>query len=108
VNWAPFWHPDGARLVFATSREGHHNYEVFEIDAAPGNKTTPTRYGTTSRRVTEATGFDGLPAFNPDGTLMIWTGQRGADQSSQLFIAPFVEAAKSGTPESASVTGYGH
>ena len=29
VNWAPFWHPDGQRLVFATSREGHHNYEVY-------------------------------------------------------------------------------
>lgn len=108
VNWAPFWHPDGKRLVFATSREGHRNYEVFEIDAAPGGKTTPTRYGTTSRRVTEGAGFDGLPAFSPDGTLMIWTGQRGDDQSSQLFIAPFVDAPQHTTPGSAAATGHGH
>jgi TolB protein len=91
VNWAPFWHPDGKRLVFATSREGHRNYEVFEIEADSGGDHGPTRYGTTARRVTEATGFDGLPAFNPDGTLMIWTAQRGESASSQLFIAPFVK-----------------
>ena len=91
VNWAPFWHPDGKRLVFATSREGHRNYEVFEIEAAMGSSTLPARYGTTSRRVTEADGFDGLPAFSPDGTLMIWTAQRSANGSSQLFIAPFAD-----------------
>jgi Tol biopolymer transport system component len=108
VNWAPFWHPDGTRLVFATSREGHHNYEVFEIDAAAGTTTTPTRYGTTSRRITSGAGFDGLPAFNPDGTFMIWTGQRGAARSSQLFIAPFVDAQSHSTPESASTSGQAH
>jgi len=108
VNWAPFWHPDGQRLVFATSRVGHHNYEVFEIDATAGNSTMPARYGTTSRRVTNGDGFDGLPAFNPDGTLMIWTGQRGEDRSSQLFIAPFVEASGHGTSETTSATEQAH
>ena len=89
VNWAPFWHPDNARLVYATSEAGHDNYEVFEVQAAKGGGVgKPARYGTGKRRITNVGGFDGLPAFNPDGTLMIWTSQQGGD-GSQLWIAPF-------------------
>ncbi len=89
VNWAPFWHPDDARLVYATSQVGHDNYEVFEVEAVRGSGVgNPTRYGTAKRRITAAQGFDGLPAFDPTGRIMIWTSQRGGD-GSQLWIAPF-------------------
>ena len=108
VNWAPFWHPDGKRLVFATSRMGHHNYEVFEIDAASGTPDEPTRYGTTSRRITQGEGFDGLPAFSPDGQYMIWTGQRGSSGTSQLFIAPFKRASPPPTRPGNPPEGHAH
>ncbi len=89
VNWAPFWHPDNARLVYATSEAGHDNYEVFEVEAAEGGGVgKPAKYGTGKRRITDVTGFDGLPAFNATGDLMIWTSQQGGD-GSQLWIAPF-------------------
>lgn len=89
VNWAPFWHPDNSRLVYATSEAGHDNYEVYEIQARQGGGVgKPARYGTGKRRVTNVAGFDGLPAFNADGTIMIWTSQQGGD-GSQLWIAPF-------------------
>ena len=97
VNWAPFWHPDDARLVYATSEAGHDNYEVFEVQAVRGGGVgKPARYGTGKRRVTQVAGFDGLPAFNPDGSLMIWTSQQGND-GSQLWIAPFDVAVTHGT-----------
>ncbi|MBL0928168.1 MAG: PD40 domain-containing protein, partial [Phycisphaerales bacterium] len=35
VNWAPFWHPSGKFLVFASSAVGHDNYEVFSIEVPP-------------------------------------------------------------------------
>ena len=88
VNWAPFWHPSGKLLIFASSAMGHTNYEVFSIefgDAAPSELAT--------RRVTRATGADVLPVFSPDGSLMMWTAQRGPlaegeeRPSSQLWIA---------------------
>ncbi len=89
VNWAPFWHPDDARLVYATSEAGHDNYEVYEIEAAAGGGVgKPARYGTGKRRITEVAGFDGLPAFDPTGQIMIWTSQQGGD-GSQLWIAPY-------------------
>lgn len=113
VNWAPFWDPTGKFLIFTTSRLGHHNYEVYSITApAPGfvpegvevgQRPGPGGKGTVetidcsgsvaSKRITHAAGFDGLPVFNSDGTLMMWTSQRGAEiagedrPSSQIWVA---------------------
>lgn len=89
VNWAPFWHPSGEYLVYASSQVSHGNYEVFALrfDAdEPGKKHEPVR-------ITYASGFDGLPVFSADGKWMMWTAQRGEDRgpdgkaSSQLWIA---------------------
>lgn len=89
VNWCPFWTRDGRQLVYATSAVGHHNYEVFMVDAVPGDEDHPTKYGTGTRRVTSAAGFDGLPAFDASGRTMIWTSQRSGDKGSQLWAAEF-------------------
>jgi len=83
VNWAPFWHPDGDFLVYASSQVGHRNYEVFAIRAQGGAPV----------RVTEAPGADVLPVLSPDGEHLMWTAQRGplaeGEQrpSSQLWVA---------------------
>jgi hypothetical protein len=93
VNWAPFWHPGGRHLVYATSEVGHRNYEVFIIDADPGNASGSSgsiKYGTRKRRVTHTDRADVLPVFSPDGRTMLWTSQRGEDGRSQLWIADFV------------------
>jgi hypothetical protein len=93
VNWCPFWHPGGRHLVFSSSLIGHHNYEVFLIDADPGNlpgSSGSIRYGTGMQRVTRAEGSDVLPVFNADGTLMMWTSRRGPDGTVQLWVADFV------------------
>lgn len=97
VNWAPYWHPGGKHLVYATSAVSHRNYEVFIVDAAPGDPNSwgeAARYGSNQRRVTTANGFDGLPVFSPDGRYMMWTSQRTDDPagkgSSQLWLADFV------------------
>ena len=91
VNWGPYWHPSGRWLIYATSRHGHQNYELYLIRAD----------GFDATRVTFAEGFDGLPAFSADGRRLMWTSKRGAD-GSQLFIAEFRlpgAAAGGGRPE---------
>ncbi len=92
VNWCPFWHPDGRHLVYSTSRMGHRNYEVFMVDArsdeVPGRPLR--KYGTGVRRVTHGPSADVLPAFNHDGSEMIWTCKRGPSGTSQLWTAEFV------------------
>ncbi len=74
VNWAPFFSPDGKYLFYASSEVSHANYEVYAIDASGEYEIDQTP----RLRITYARGFDGLPAFSPDGQWMIWTAQRGA------------------------------
>ena len=91
VNWAPFWHPDGRHLVYATSQMGHRNYEVFIVDAVSEHDAQPPRerYGTALRRITSFEGADVLPAFDSKGRYMMWTSQQDPSGTSQLWIAPF-------------------
>jgi TolB protein len=91
VNWAPFWHPSGKFLVYATSEVGHHNYEVFAVSFNP--ETCP--HIAQTQRITHAEGFDGLPVFSSDGRYLMWTAQRGSDRAnngratSQIWLAEF-------------------
>ena len=86
VNWAPYFHPSGEFLVFASSAHGHYNYEVLAIETPPvGDAVAPDALAT--KRITHAMGFDGLPVFSADGSLMMWTSQRSEDKTSQIWIA---------------------
>jgi len=107
VNWAPYWHPSGQYLVYASSEVGHTNYEVFAIkidrqalrampkpEAVAGVAPTEDASGLCgTRRITHAQGADVLPAFSSDGQWLMWTSQRGEKiegetrSSSQLWIA---------------------
>ncbi len=89
VNWCPFYTPDGKYLLYATSEVSHGNYEIYAV-AADGKHSPEDTY---RMRISQARGFDGLPAFTNDGEWMIWTAQRGATRdgegrpSSQLWTA---------------------
>ncbi|PCI09577.1 hypothetical protein COB72_05970 [bacterium] len=89
VNWCPFYTPDGKYLLYATSEQSHGNYEIYAIDSSGEYSMEETP----RMRVSQARGFDGLPAFTSDGEWMIWTAQRGATRdgeerpSSQLWAA---------------------
>lgn len=95
VNWAPFWHPSGEFLVYTTSAEGHHNYEVYAVEAPLGANAGKAPSELRRKRITHAPGFDGLPSFSDDGALMMWTSQRqtGSNEkgSSQVWIAETVD-----------------
>ena len=99
VNWAPIFHPSGTYLVYASSEVSHANYEVFALpvdwaalESGIGPASIPRK------RLTFAPGADVLPAFNADGTRMIWTSQRGPKlegqdrPTSQVWIAELTGA----------------
>lgn len=103
VNWAPFWHPSGMFLIYASSEVGHDNYEVFAVQAPPkgfdGGAASLRR-----QRVTWSPGADVLPVFSADGRWMMWTSQRGGKiaseerPSSQIWIARFTGSPFAGQP----------
>ncbi|MEX2577990.1 MAG: M28 family peptidase [Verrucomicrobiales bacterium] len=78
MSWAPFFHPGGDYLIFATNKHGFENFELYLVDAA-GEKEPV--------RVTHTDGFDGLPAFSPDGAKLSWTTNRTPSKQSQIFLA---------------------
>ena len=96
VNWAPYWHPSGEFIVYGTSEVGHWNYEVYAIEI-DDERLRGERPAETLRkaRLTHADGADILPVFSADGSVMMWTAQRGpmapGEQrpSSQLWVAEF-------------------
>ena len=79
VAWAPFWHPSQDIIAYTSALHGHHRYEIYLHSISTGQEY----------RVTHYPGFDGLPAFNHDGTKMLWTSKRGEDNTSQVFMADF-------------------
>ena len=83
VNWAPYFSPNGKVIVYASSRVGHDNYELLAVPV-PADRAAPLGQ---PRRVTHAGGADLLPAISHDGKLLMWTSQRGAGRSSQLWLA---------------------
>lgn len=78
MSWAPFFHPSGEYLIFATNKHGFDNFELYLVDRE--GRKEPVR-------VTYTAGFDGLPAFSPDGKQLAWTSNRTATSQSQIFLA---------------------
>lgn len=87
ANWAPFFHPDGERIVFTTN---HHmaetNPRVFDIFIVKVD-------GSGLEQVTHSGVFDGFPMFSPDGKKIAFSSNRNApeDGSTNVFVADWVD-----------------
>jgi Tol biopolymer transport system component len=83
ANWAPFFFPDGRRLVFASNhhdeRRGMPNFDLFAIGTD----------GQGLERVTFDPDFDAFPVFSPDGRWLCFASNRGGSQPGEtnLFVA---------------------
>ena len=78
MSWAPYMHPSGRYIIFASNKLGFENFELYMVDTA-GTKEPV--------RVTYSDGFDGLPVPSPDGKLLAWTSSRSGGSAGQLFLA---------------------
>jgi Tol biopolymer transport system component len=98
MSWAPYMHPSGQYILFASNKLGFENFEVFMVDAA-GTKEPV--------RVTYSDGFDGLPVPSPDGKMLAWTSSRSGGAAGQLFLAQWnhekaLEAIRNAPPRKSS------
>jgi TolB protein len=81
ANFAPYFTPDGARIIFASN---HHNprgrdFELFLVNTD----------GTGLERITWNPTFDGFPMFAPDGKHLVFASNRHAkvQGSTNVFLA---------------------
>jgi Tol biopolymer transport system component len=100
MSWAPYEHPSGEYIIFASNKLGFENFELFMVDTQ-GTKEPV--------RVTYSDGFDGLPVPSPDGQQLAWTSSRAGGEAGQLFLAQWnhqaaLQAIKSAPPRVAIKT----
>lgn len=89
ANWAPFFHPDGRRILFSsnhhTMEAGGREFDLFLIGVD----------GTGLERVTHSGTFDAFPMFSPDGRRLVFASNRRADRApsrdTNVFVADWVE-----------------
>ena len=85
ANFAPSWHPDGKRLIFASNIHDpkKRNFDAYLINLD----------GAGLERVTFNETFDGFPMFSPDGKHLVFASNRNAkvEGETNVFIADWVE-----------------
>jgi Tol biopolymer transport system component len=81
ANWAPYWTPDGKRIIFASNMKDprQRNFDVFLVNLD----------GTGLEQVTYSETFDGFPMFSPDGKKLVFASNRHSaiEGETNIFIA---------------------
>ena len=84
ANFAPSWHPDGKRLLFASNYQDPkgRNFDIYMIHVD----------GSGLERITVNDTFDGFPMFSPDGRKVVFASNRNAKGQGEtnVFIADWV------------------
>ena len=85
ANFAPFFHPDGKRIIFSSNhlnpRSGKFDLFLVNVD------------GTGLEPVTTYDDFDSFPMWSPDGRKLVWASNRNGrhPRETNLFIADWVD-----------------
>ncbi len=86
ANFAPFFTPDGRRIIFSSNHKSprNRNFDLYLVNAADGSGL---------EQVTTDTEFDGFPMFSPDGRRLVWASNRGAKAAGEtnVFVAEWRE-----------------
>jgi TolB protein len=86
ANFAPFFHPDGKRIIFASNMADPKNGRDFDLYIINED-------GSGLDRVTYHPDFDGFPMFTSDGKRLVWASNRNgkAPHETNVFIAEWAE-----------------
>jgi len=85
ANWAPYFHPDGNRILFSSN---HHSERGF-----PFNIFMVNADGTGLKQVTFDNSFDSFPMFSPDGKKLAFSSNRnnGGSRDTNVFVVDWVD-----------------
>jgi Tol biopolymer transport system component len=95
ANWAPFFHPSGERIIFASNHhtEGGRLFDLFLVNLD----------GTGLEQVTHSGTFDAFPMFSFSGDRLVFASNRNVTRTpsrdTNVFVADWVD-----TPEAVDST----
>lgn len=85
ANWAPFYHPDGKRILFSSNHaaERGYSFNLFMINED----------GTGLEQITYESEFNAFPMFSFDGKKLVFSSNRnnGDTRHTNVFIADWVD-----------------
>jgi Tol biopolymer transport system component len=86
ANFAPYFFPDGKRIIFSSNLadpKGMGNFELYAVNID----------GSGLERITYSPAFDGFPMFSPDGKKLVFASNRTAKgpHETNVFIADWVK-----------------
>lgn len=85
ANWAPFFHPNGKKILFSSNFEAERGFpfNIYMIDID----------GKNLKRITSSDTFDAFPVFSNDGKYLVFSSNRnnGGTRDTNLFIAEWQE-----------------
>jgi TolB protein len=86
ANWAPFYHPNGKKIIFSSN---HHSSKGYDFQLFMINDD-----GTGLERITETSMFNAFPMFSPDGKKLVFSSNRNnkaGTRDTNLFIADWID-----------------
>ncbi len=97
ANFAPFWHPDNRRIIFASNykdpSERKSNFDLFIIDTVTGEIEQVTYFARKGPNPHRSDDFDGFPMFTRDGKKLVFCSNRYNDNpyDTNVFVADWLE-----------------
>ncbi len=84
ANWAPFFHPSGEKIIFASNHQTERGFpfNLFMINLDGTGLTKITNDGT----------FDAFPVFSNNGKYLVFASNRnnGGTRDTNLFVAEWI------------------
>ena len=81
ANWAPYWHPSGNKVIFASNHQTERGFpfSLFMVNTD----------GSGLERLTTSDTFDAFPVFSTDGKYLVFSSNRnnGGTRDTNLFLA---------------------
>lgn len=86
ANFAPFWLPDGKRIIFSSNMADPKSGQAFDLYMINED-------GTGLERITYHPDFDAFPMFSSDGKKLVWASNRNNTRphETNIFLADWSE-----------------